>query len=139
MQHALDHGSLALETTLLCFALASACSSDLVNPDQELSDANVSSASFWTGSRNCDACLQMVCGDADAGSNAYGACDKDPSCRQAMTGFATCYAQQASLNGCTTAIETLRSASPAGSQLLDCFLLKCFFATCETIRPLTLR
>lgn len=138
MQRSIDHHSKFVGIgLLLVVAAAAACSGEMSNPDQG-SDAVVT-ARLWTGNAICDACLQIVGGGGDAGTGFYDACREDIPCRDAMADFTECYAREPAMPGCAPQMVALRSASSAGSALLDIFLLKCFFAHCETIRPLAAR
>ncbi len=94
-------------------------------------------ARLWTGNQLCDTCLRIVAGNADAGSDSYGTCRDDIGCREAIATFTQCYAEQPSIEDCAAQIFAVRSASSAGGELLDHFLLKCYFAHCETVRPVT--
>ena len=111
--------------------LALGCREKLNNPDQ-IPPANGSIS--WVGNSACDGCLQSYCGNVDGGQSAYKACEQQESCQAAMSKFTACYASKSSLVECSPEMSDVRSSSQSGSQLLDCFLLECFFTVCETVR-----
>jgi len=108
--------------------LAIACREELKNSDQV-----APIGTLWTGNADCDGCLQALCVDSN-GLSAYTGCQEQASCKSAMTKFTSCYSAQPGLSNCSTEMTGLRNSSDAGSQLLDCFLLRCFFTVCETVR-----
>lgn len=134
MQRSIDRHNKFVGALLLWAAVAATgCSGEMSNPDQG-TDAVVT-ARLWTGNAICDACLQIVGEGGDAGTGFYDACREDLTCRDAMAEFTECYAREPAMTGCAQQMVALRSTGLAGSALLDTFLLKCFFAHCETIRP----
>jgi hypothetical protein len=108
--------------------VAIACREELKNSDQVAPIGPI-----WTGNTDCDGCLQSLCADSN-GQSAYTGCQEQASCKLAMTKFTSCYSSQPGLSNCSSEMTGLRSSSDAGSQLLDCFLLRCFFTVCETVR-----
>ena len=92
---------------------------------------------LWSGNERCDECLQTICDDTSTivggTPKAYSRCKDDAGWRNAMAAFSGCFGARSALTECAGAIDELRGVSPAGSELLDCLLLKCFFEACDTI------
>jgi hypothetical protein len=135
MRNYIKHCRISVSALAVSAAMIGACSSDLTNADQDKPVAT-DTGHLWTGNQTCDACLQGLCGDTDAGPGAYTNCKAEANCHAAMSTFTSCFATKPALTDCSMEVDSLRNASSAGSELLDCLLLKCFFVDCESIRPL---